>query len=167
MGTFTTIDDLQRFLARIRLELRDYPDVNELIEGEESSDRIIAAALRNVLQRFNTMPPPIGNFSLSNFPDESLLILGTAGWLQRTVANLNDRNRLPYSDGKVAASPHDKGPLVRQSANMYWQEFLQSAKELKRSMNLCGTYVSAASSEYALLDAYLDEHGITISEVEL
>jgi len=152
----------QQFLDLIddvRMEMRDYPKLNVLIDGEESGGRQIANAIRNTLDAFNSMPPPLHTtFSWYQFPSRSLLIMGTIGRLQLQVADLDDRNYYPASDGQIKIPSRQKGQLVRQSAMTKWQMFLQEARTLRISLNYReaqGGYSLASEEGMILLDDYL------------
>ena len=54
-------------IGLVRAKLRDYPELNRLIEGRETSDREIAFAIMETIDDFNTTPPLIQNFNLESF----------------------------------------------------------------------------------------------------
>jgi len=130
------LKQLQALIDDIRLEMRDYPELNRLMEDIENSDRMIALAIRNVVDTFNGIPPAIrSKFDWSTFPSRSLLITGVIGRLQRGQADLDTRNYYPASDGQVGIPSRQKGQMVERAAMAKWQEFKQDAGELKVSLN--------------------------------
>ena len=48
---------LQRFVNQVRMYLRDFPELNRLVDGYESSDRMLAWAVIDALDDFNNTPP--------------------------------------------------------------------------------------------------------------
>jgi hypothetical protein len=63
-------------IGYVRAKLRDYPELNRLVAGQENSDRLIGLALMETVDDYNTTPPPLEHKKLSNFPNVSLLIQG-------------------------------------------------------------------------------------------
>ena len=45
---------MAELVSMMRMYLRDYPHLNRLIDGEETSDRMIAWAILDAIQDFNT-----------------------------------------------------------------------------------------------------------------
>jgi len=136
MSTPTDTETLQELINDIRLEMRDYEELNKLINGQENSDRVIARAIRSVLTHFNGMPPLIkATYAWDTFPNRGLLITGVVGRLQRQVADLDNRNFFPASDGQVGIPSRQKGQFVFQAASQKWQEFVQEARLLRVSLN--------------------------------
>jgi hypothetical protein len=156
---------LQQLIDDIRLDMRDYAELNRLLEDEdgtqreESSNKMIAKTIRLVLDRFNSMPPNIrSTFGWDNFPDRTLLITGVIGRLQMQVADVDDRNFYPASDGQVSIPSRQKGQLVRNAGYSKWTEFINGAKELRISLNYreaLGGIGLASEEGMILLDDYL------------
>lgn len=151
--------ELWDLLEDIRLDTRDYPELNRLIDGEESSNKVIAKTIKIVTDRFNSMPPQLkSRYAWNTFPDRSLLITGVVARLQMQVADLDDRNFYPGSDGQVGIPSRQKGQLVRRAATDKWNEFLQMAKELRVSLNYreaIGGIGLASEEGMILMDDYL------------
>jgi hypothetical protein len=55
------------FVARVRLFMRDYAELNRLVAGEESNDRLIAFAVHDALSDFNATPPFLGAYGFTEF----------------------------------------------------------------------------------------------------
>jgi hypothetical protein len=155
---------LQSLIDDVRLEMRDYAELNRLIQDSdgnpdvESSDKVIARTIKIVIGAFNAMPPPIATYSWDNFPDRSLLITGIVARLLRQVANLDERNYYPASDGQVGVPSRQKGQFVRRTAESMWSEFMQMAKQLKVSLNFraaAGGLALASEEGMILLEDYL------------
>ena len=65
-------DTFRAFVQTVRGYLRDFPELNRLVAGEESTDRQIAWSVLDALTDFNGTPPFLGPFALEDLlPDES------------------------------------------------------------------------------------------------
>ena len=129
-------DDLLRFVSEVRMYLRDFAELNRLIDGEETSDRMIAWAIIDTLDDYNTTPPFIGSASLNNFPSISLLREGAVIRILESVGLLQVRNQMNYSDGGVSVSISDKAPLLMGWIQMFRQSYEQKKIRIKSSMNV-------------------------------
>ena len=127
---------MNEMVAMIRLYLRDFPELNRLISGEESSDRMIAWAIIDALDDYNTTPPFIGAASISSFPSTSLLREGAVIRILESVGLLQVRNQMNYSDGGVSVSVSDKAPLLMGWIQMLRQSYEQKKVRIKSSMNV-------------------------------
>lgn len=127
---------MNQIVAMVRLYLRDFPELNRLIKGEETSNRMIAWAVIDTLDDWNTTPPFIGDASLDSFPSMSLLREGTVIRVLESVGLLQTRNQLQYSDGGISVSVSDKGPMLMQWINMFRQSYQQKRDRMKASMNI-------------------------------
>ena len=127
---------MNEMVAMIRLYLRDFPELNRLISGEETSDRMIAWAIIDALDDYNTTPPFIGSASLNNFPSTSLLREGAVIRILESVGLLQVRNQMNYSDGGVSVSISDKAPLLMGWIQMLRQSYEQKKIRIKSSMNV-------------------------------
>ena len=143
----------------VRTKLRDHEELNRLVAGRESSDRQIAFALMETVDDWNSTPPLIETVTLEGFPHVACLINGAVGRILRSVALLQVRNHMSYSDGQgVRTSSSDKGPLLQQWATMFLQEYEQKKQRLKMAMNLAGAMNGTGiSSEYRYLNALIED----------
>ena len=64
---------LAQLIAMVRTKMRDFPELNRLIEGQETSDREIAFAIVETVDDFNNTPTLIEAYGVENFPSPSLL----------------------------------------------------------------------------------------------
>lgn len=118
----------QSFVQMVRLYLRDIPELNRLIAGEESSDRMIAWAVLDAIDTFNGTP----HFTQMSLEDllaknqRSLLLRMTVVALLESVGLLQTRNHLNYSDGGINVGVNDKTPLI-----MNWLQYYKSFTEQK------------------------------------
>lgn len=145
-------------IATIRARMRDFPELNRLIEGHETSDREIALAMMEAIDDFNTTPPLIESYGIENFPSISLLIRGTIINIVESVGLLQTRNQMTYSDGQgVQVSVSDKTPMLMNWLNLFISQYEQKKLRLKKALNLKGALNgSGLSSEYKFLDGYWD-----------
>jgi len=154
----TTLD----FAQMVRLYLRDYPELNRLVQGEESSDRQIIWAILDALSDFNGTPPLLGNFTL-----ESLLLQGQQSLLLRmtviaaieSVGLLQTRNHINYSNGGINVGVSDKTPLLMEWLKLFGNKTEQMKLRVKVAMNIngiLGPSNSGVFSEYwAVNSSYL------------
>lgn len=160
-----TRKDLEDLIAEVQLTLRDDPALNRLLDEDhpfESSPRHIAQAIKQVMYHINNRPPrlPRYQFSWYTFPDRYLLVLGVCAILQRSVADVDDRNYLPAQDGQTNMSNRSKGALVRRAGEVKWQEFLSGLDSFKFALNLesaMGGRGLASEAGEGFLDEYI--HG--------
>ena len=54
------------FIQTVRYFLRDYPELNRIVKGEEHSNRMIAFAIMDFLSDFAGTPPFIGYFTIDD-----------------------------------------------------------------------------------------------------
>ncbi len=146
-------------IALVRAKLRDYPELNRLIEGRETSDREIAFAVVEAIDDFNSTPPLIGSYTVEDFPSISLLIRGTIINVLESVGLLQTRNQMSYSDGQgVSVGISDKTPMLMNWIQLYQSQYEQKKFRLKQAINLNGAINgSGVPSEYVLINGYFDD----------
>ncbi len=118
---------MRAFVQQVRLYLRDFEELNRLIAGEESTDRMIAWAVLDALSNYNGTPPFIGTLSLDDLlaqNQQSLLTRMTVEALIESVGLLQTRNHINYSDGGINVGVNDKTPLL-----MNWLQYFRSWTE--------------------------------------
>lgn len=145
-------------IGMVRAKLRDYPELNRLVAGHETSDRQIAMALIEALDDWNTSPPLIEGVTLESHPSVSLLVNGTIIHVLESVALLQTRNQMNYSDGQgVQTGVNDKSPMLLQWIQMFTQQYEQKKLRLKKAMNLNGALNGGGvPSEYSIINGYFD-----------
>lgn len=117
------------FINQVRLFMRDHPQLNRLISGEESNDRLIAWAAMDALSDFNSTP------HFTSYILDDLIVLGhshllirmTVCTLLESVGLLQTRNHINYSDGGLNVGVNDKTPLL-----MNWLQYFKSTTEQKK-----------------------------------
>ena len=148
-----------KLVALTRAYIRDFPELNRLIEGHETSDRMIAFALMDTLDDWNSTPPLIEPASLESFPSFHLLIRGSIIRILESVGLLQTRNQLTYSDGQgIQVSVSDKSPQLISWINLFTNQYEQKKFRLKQALNLRGALNQAAvPSEYRYINGNYDE----------
>ena len=127
---------LARFVTQVRHYMRDFPELNRLIDGVETSDRLIAWAVIDTLDDIANTPPLLGFYSIDTFPYKHLLMRGTVISILESVGLLQTRNQLSYSDGSISVQASDKAPMIMQWIGMFRSTYEQKKKDFKISMNL-------------------------------
>jgi hypothetical protein len=141
------------FVQAVRGYTRDFPELNRLLAGEESSDRQIAWAVLDALSDFNGTP----HFTTLSLDDlmqrnlQYLLIRMTVISLIEQVGLLQTRNHINYSAGGINVGVNDKTPLLMQWLQ-YFKSFTDQRKQhVKVAMNIegiLGPSNSGVFSEY-------------------
>jgi len=132
-------DQFAGFVNMIRLFLRDYPQLNRLIRGVESTPRMIVWAALDFLSDFNQTPPPLGNYSLEQLLElgySNLARYGTVIALLESVGLLQTRNQLNFSDGGINVGISDKTPQIQSWIHMFRQKYEQDKLKIKISLNI-------------------------------
>ena len=146
------------FVQMVRLFMRDFPELNRLVKGEESSDRQIAWAVMDAVADFNGTP----HFTTLRLEDllqrsqHALMLRMTVISVIESVALLQTRNHLNYSNGGVNVGVNDKTPLL-----MNWLQYFKSTTEqmkqrVKVALNIegiLGPSNSGVHSEYWAVNA--------------
>jgi len=138
--------NLQDAITYVRNFLRDTPELNELLEGYETEDSLIAEAINNAIEVFNSTPPLILQVTLETFPNNVALRNFAVAQILKSAAIWYERNRLNYADGRgVTVVLKDKGPTFAQMASLYESQWNQWLTEYKMAANLNSAYLSTRS----------------------
>lgn len=142
------------FVQLVRLFTRDFPELNRLIAGEESTDRQIAWAVFDALADFNGTPPFLGPITLEELlgaQQHNLMLRMTVISLIESVGMLQTRNHINYSNGGITVGVNDKTPLLMQWLQYFKATTDQMKQRVKVSMNIqgiLGATNSGVHSEY-------------------
>lgn len=147
------------FVAQTRLYMRDFPQLNRLVAGEESSDRMIAFAAIETMSDFNSEPPQIGFYTFEMFKEKGWihpLRNGTICQLLHMVGLLQTRNHLPFSDGGLNVAVSDKTPLIQSWIQLFCNRWEVWKSKTKVSQNIAGilTGEGGVSSELFSINGY-------------
>jgi hypothetical protein len=152
---------MRTFVQMVRLYLRDFEELNRLVAGEESTDRMIAWAVLDAMSNFNGTPH-FTNVSLDellNLNQQHLILRMTVEALIESVGLLQTRNHINYSDGGINVGVNDKTPLL-----MNWLQYFRSYTEqlkqrVKVAININGilgpSNVGVHSELWAVNSSYL------------
>lgn len=114
------------FVQLVRLFTRDFPELNRLVAGEESSDRQIAWAVLDAMADFNGTPH-LTSLSLEDLlqrNQHALLLRMTTIALIESVGLLQTRNHINYSNGGINVGVNDKTPML-----MNWLQYFKATTE--------------------------------------
>ena len=129
---------MRELVARVRSYLRDTPDLNRLVAGEESGDRQIAFAIMDAVEDFNGTPP------FTRFPLEYLVMKSQVALLTRmtvitlleSITALQMRNQINYSAGAINVAVNDKAPLLMSFVQYLKASTEQQKLRVKVAMNI-------------------------------
>lgn len=142
----------------VRFFMRDFTELNLLIRGEESSDRMIAWSTVDFLSNFNGTPPFTG-FSLDDmfsYNLQHLAVRGTTITLLQSLMIFYARNHLPFSDGGLSVNINDKAPIIQTMLQMLQSAYEQEKRMVKTAINIAGILdvgPSGVHSDYYALNA--------------
>lgn len=146
------------FVQTVRFFLRDYPELNRLVKGEEHSNRMIAFAVMDFLSDFAGTPPFLGYFTIEDLCHmhmQSFAVRGTAITLLQSVGMLQTRNQLSFSDGGISVGISDKSPLLMQWIRDFQNKYEQQKTQIKISLNISQLFGSIGThSEYFFVNGW-------------
>lgn len=126
------------FIQTVRLFMRDYPQLNRLTRGEESSDRMIAWAILDFLSDFASTPPQLGYMTLDQLFERNyqhLALRGTVTALLQSVGLLTTRNALQFNDSGLQVNL-DKSPQIMGWIRDFMAKYEQTKVQIKIAMNI-------------------------------
>ena len=128
-----------------------------MIEGEETSDRLIAWSVIDALDDINNTPPLYATYTVETFPFRSLLLRGTVLTILESVGLLQTRNQLNFTDGGISVAVSDKAPMIMNWIQMLRSSYEQKKQQYKIAMNISHAFEgSAVLSDYYFLGGYYD-----------
>ena len=147
------------FVYSVRMYMRDFPELNRLVAGQEASDRQVAWAVIDAIEEFNGAPPMIGTYTFSDLMSRgqaALLRKGTIVNLLTLVGLLQTRNHLPFSDGGLNVSVSDKTPLLQSWIQLMGRQWEMGRDKVKIAWNIENFFGSGSGthSEYFALSGY-------------
>lgn len=148
--------ELNSFVAQVRAFMRDYPELNRLISGVESSNRQIVWAVYDALDDFNTTPP-FTFFEISQFPSKSLLVRGTVISLLESIGLLQTRNHLSFSDGGLQVGVSDKTPFIQSWIQLFSNKYEEKKNRLKVAYNIENAWGGGLNSEFRFVNNFYGE----------
>ena len=124
----------------VRAYMRDIPELNRIVTGEESSDRQIAWAILDALSDFNGTPH-FTQYSLEEllmYNQHALLRRMTTISLIESIGLLQTRNHINYSDGGLNVGVNDKTPLLMNWLQYFKASTDQMKQRVKVALNIQG-----------------------------
>ncbi len=154
-------DQFKSFVQMVRLYMRDFEELNRLIAGEESTDRMIAWAVLDALSNFNGSPH-FTDLTLDDLLAKNqahLILRMTVEALIESVGLLQTRNHINYSDGGLNVGVNDKTPLLMGWLKYYRSYTEQLKTRVKVALNMEGilgpSNVGVHSELFAINSSYL------------
>jgi len=133
-------EEFRSFVASVRLYMRDFPELNRIVAGEESSDRMIMWSVLDAVADFNGTPH-FTNVSLEELltrNQHALMRRMTVISLIESVGLLQTRNHINYSNGGINVGVNDKTPLLMNWLQ-YFKEYTDQLKQrVKVALNIEG-----------------------------
>jgi len=161
MANGTTIPDGKNqvrvpkvFVDEIRLLLNDDPEANEVFDGTEFSDQVLARHLVAILQDYNTTPPILSQsvtLGMLGSDDAYMQQLrghvydATCGRALRYSAIRMARNEMPFQAGSVSFNQTANWRATQAFAQELLGEWERRKRELKIAINMSGGYAVANS----------------------
>ncbi len=150
--------DLRRAIyADVQRFLRDYPQLNRLTAGRESSETDVRLAVDLALGEINATAPRVERFTLSMLPIElkTSFIYLTVKHLLASVMLLDDRNALTYQDGSGTVASGGQGRRFEKAIQLLQNLVGTTITDFKIRANLDSGF-GGVTSEYTFLDSWLD-----------
>jgi hypothetical protein len=148
--------ELNAFVNAVRAFLRDYPELNRLVSGEESTNRQIMWAIADCLDDFNTTPP-FTSFGIGTFPSKSMLLRGTVCTLLESIGLLQTRNHLQFSDGGITVGINDKTPFLQSWIQLFRNSYEEKKLKLKVAYNIENAWGGGIFSEFRFINNFYGE----------
>lgn len=139
-----------KFAEEVRAYVRDFPELNRLINGEESSPRMVQFCAHLALDEWNALSPvQIG--SVAEFPNKLILLQLTIIHLLTSVGILHSRNRLPYNDGGFSADTEAQADEYPKWITLLRSQVGPLLQTLSIRLNIASARGVGVPSEYGLL----------------
>jgi hypothetical protein len=143
----------ENFVPEVRGYMRDFPALNRLIHGEESSDRLIEYCVRLAIDEFNTYPP-LTTHTISGFPSRTVLLQLTMIYLLQSVGILHSRNRIAYNDGGFSVETEQQDSLYQNWIQLLRSQVMPRLERLKVAMNIESGWGAGVGSEYGWIHGW-------------
>ena len=132
-------------LGQVTRFLRDQPTYNILLEDVQFSEENVNDAIHFATEQYNAMTP-VTQYTKDNFPNDYVLLIGTAAHLMRSEGFLQIRNQLTYDDGDVSPiGVDDKFAAYNGLREALAAEWQNTARMMKTQMNMEQGYGSLSS----------------------
>jgi hypothetical protein len=128
------------FVQAVRLYMRDFPELNRIVRGQETSDRQIAWSVLDALSDFNGTPH-LTHYCLEDLLQQNqhaLLLRMTVISIIESVGLLQTRNHINYSNGGINVGVNDKTPMLMNWLQYYKAFTDQMKQRVKVALNIMG-----------------------------
>jgi len=147
------------FIQTVRFFMRDHPQLNRLVKGEEHSDRMISWAIMDFLSDWAGTPPDLGYMTLEEMfykHYQSFALRGTCVALLQSIGILQTRNQLQFSDGCISVDANNKAPMWMQWIRDFSTKYEQEKVQKKVSINIANmmTSFSGVHTEYFFVNGW-------------
>ncbi len=152
-GIVGVTSTMQAFVQVVRDYTRDHAELNRLIAGQESNDRLVAWAVLDALSIFNGTPH-LTSLSLEALlarNQHALMLRLTVITLLESVGLLQTRNHINYSNGGLNVGVNDKTPLILQWLQYYQGTTKQMMGQVKVALNIEGMLNTGGSGVHSEL----------------
>ena len=159
MSTSSPLTEDQ-FVGEVRGFIRDFPELNRLVSGEESSDRMIRYCSELAVDEWN-VTPPLSSHTITNFPSRAILLRLTIINLLTSVGILKSRNSFAYSDGGFQVQTEEHDTRYQRWIQMFrtmGPASAQAIQKFKVALNIEGGWGSGVGSEYGWIHGW---YGLT------
>lgn len=136
------------FVQEVREYIRDFPELNRLISGEETSSRLIKYCALLAVDEYNTTPPLTGTYTIDSFPSRSILLHLTIIQILISAGILHSRNRFSYNDGGFSVETEQQEQLYKVWIQLLRSQVQGRLERLKVAQNIEGGWGAGVASEY-------------------
>lgn len=144
---------LDSFAQEVREYIRDWKELNRLISGFETSDRLLKYCVGLAIDEWNTTPP-LDSRTIDQFPSRTILLQLTLYWLLQSVAILHSRNRFQYNDGGFSVQTDIQDELYQRWMGMLQSQSQPKMQNLKVALNIAGGWGAGVHSEYGWIHSW-------------
>ena len=143
----------ENFVPEVRQYIRDFPELNRLISGEETSSRLIEYCVHLAIDEYNTTPP-LSSAGISAFPSRSILLHLTIIHILTSVGILHSRNRFSYNDGGYSVETEQQETLYQRWIQLLRSQTAPRLQALKVAKNIEGGWGAGVGSEYGWINGW-------------
>lgn len=141
------------FVPEVREYIRDFPELNRLISGEESSNRLIEYCAHLAVDEYNTTPP-LTTYEISAFPSRVVLLHLTIIHILHSVGILHSRNRFSYSDGGFSVETEQQDALYQRWIQLMRSQVQPLIEKQKIALNIERGWGAGLGSEYGWIHGW-------------
>lgn len=134
----------------LRLFLRDTPQLNRLINKEESNEELMQFALDMAIDDWNSTTPVIGRYTIENFPSLYLLMHSATIVILKSQGLYQARNELQYNTGGSSFIRSNKSNYYLTWLTNFSSEFELKKRNLKIQYNINRGW-GGVNSEYDII----------------